>query len=378
MKFLGVDLIINLPNPVTGVRRSDHDRLIDTVRWAEYAEEVGFDAVAIGERHARPFLASAPPVVLSHIAAKTSKVKLLTGVTVLPVLDPFRAAEDYATLDHLSEGRLELIIGKGNDPYQHEFFGYDLADQWARNAENFELLHALWNSESVTWSGTTRPPLVDKISLPRPHQRQIPIWHGSASSTESTELAAKWGAPLFSANGFHPLEKYATLVDHYRERYEAYGHGPASSALVGAGAGGLYVTSRSQDAIETYRPIYSKFLNSEAARHNKTPFTDLDDLLARGPALIGSPEQVIEKVAKYHAAFGHQVLSLGIEGVGVSEPEQKASLELFFAEVAPVLRREFPSSVWDEAPELRDDPLATDPGRYEDQVQEVALAGAGR
>lgn len=378
MKFLATDLIINLPNPVTGARLTDHDRLRQAVDWAVYAEEIGFDAVGVGERHARPFLASAPPVVLSHIAARTSRVRLLTTVTVLPVLDPVRAAEDYATVDHLSDGRLELIIGKGNDPRQHELFGYDLDDQWRRNAENYELLRQLWDSENVSWTGTTRPPLENQTTLPRPHQKDIRIWHGSASSTESTELAARWGAPLFSANGFHPLEKYAALVAHYRERYEAHGHGPAASALVGAGAGGMYVTRRSQDAIEAYRPIYAKFLTSEAARHNRTPFTDLDDLLARGPALIGSPEQVIDKLGRYHEAFGHEVLSLGIDGVGVSQQDQKSSLELFFSEVAPVLRAEYPSQVWSTPPELREDTLAAHPGRYEEEAPDVALAGAGR
>ncbi len=378
MKFLASDLVTNLPNPLTGERRSDHDRLRRAVDQAVLAEELGFDAVGFGERHARPFLSSSPPVLLSYVAARTSRVRLLTTVTVLPVLDPVRAAEDYATLDHLSDGRLELIIGKGNDPRQHELFGYDLADQWHRNAENHDLLRALWDQEEVTWSGSTRPPLENQTTLPRPHQRRITIWHGSASSTDSTELAARWGAPLFSANGFHPLAKYAALVDHYRERYEAHGHGPAASATVGAGAGGLYVTPRSQDAVDAYRPIYAKFLRSEAARHNRTPFVDLDDMLERGPALVGSPQQVLDKLGRYHDAFGHEVLSIGIEGVGVPDADQRASLELFFAEVAPTLRTTFPSRVWEAPPDVRQDPLATRHASYEDSAPDVALAGAGQ
>lgn len=378
MKFLAADLILNTPDPLTGQPTPDHEKLRRTVAWAEFAEQVGFDAVGIGERHTRPFLSSAPAVVLSHIAARTSRVRLLTTVAVLPLLDPLRVAEDYATVDHLSEGRVELVIGKGNDPHQNELFGYDLSDQWERNRENYELLRRLWTEESVTWSGRYRPDLVAATSLPRPYQESIRVWHGSASSTESTELAARWGDPLFSANGFHPLETYGRLVDHYRERYEHHGHGPGASALVGAGAGGLYVARTTQEAVETYRPFYEAFLQTPAAKHNKTPFTDLDDMLERGPALVGSPQQVLDKLHRYHEAFGHEVLSIGIDGVGVSEAQQKDSLELFFTEVAPVLRREVPSRVWNEGPAVTERSL-TGSGRTADgEAANVALVGAGR
>jgi alkanesulfonate monooxygenase SsuD/methylene tetrahydromethanopterin reductase-like flavin-dependent oxidoreductase (luciferase family) len=136
---------------------------------------------------------------------------------------------------------LDIIIGKGNDPDQNELFGYDLDGQWDRNREKYELLRQLLRQEKVSWEGKYRPALSEATTQPRPFQTpSIPIWHGSASSTESTELAAKWGEPLFSANGFHPLEKYAGLIRHYRERWEAYGQDPAD-AVVGAGFNGLYV-----------------------------------------------------------------------------------------------------------------------------------------
>jgi alkanesulfonate monooxygenase SsuD/methylene tetrahydromethanopterin reductase-like flavin-dependent oxidoreductase (luciferase family) len=346
MKFAAANLLLNAPDLVTGETTDPHTKLTDAVRWAVWAEEAGFDAVGIGERHAAPFLSSSPTVLLAHLAAVTSRVRLLSTVTVLPLLDPVRVAEDYATIDHLSQGRVELVIGKGNDPVQNQLFGYDLADQWTLNREKYELLHRLWREEQVTWSGSFRPPLTGATTLPRPFQQPIPVWHGSASSTESTELAARFGEPLFSANAFHPTAKYTRLAAHYRERLAAHGHDPASG-IVGVGCGGLYVAPRSQDAVEAFRPFYRAFLQTPAARHNAPEFTDVEEAIARGPLLVGSPAQVQEKLHRWDDEFGGvEVLQVGIEGIGVGEVAQKASLELFLAEVAPALRAELPSRVW--------------------------------
>src|SRR4051794_41005932 len=348
MRFAAANLLLNAPDLVTGETTDPHTKLTDAVRWAVWAEEAGFDAVGIGERHAAPFLSSSPTVLLAHLAAVTSRVRLLSTVTVLPLLDPVRVAEDYATVDHLSEGRVELVIGKGNDPVQNQLFGYDLADQWALNREKYELLRRLWTEERVTWSGTARPALVEATTLPPPLQQPIPVWHGSASSTESTELAARFGEPLFSANAFHPTKKYADLAAHYRERLAAHGHDPAA-AVIGVCCGGLYVGERSQDAVEAFRPYDRAFLQSPAARHNGPEFTDVEDAIERGPLLVGSPEQVVEKLGRWDEEFGGvEVLQIGIEGIGLPEEQQKASLELFLARAAPVLRAELPSRVWTE------------------------------
>lgn len=346
MKFLAANLLLNNPDPHTGRPADPHDRLQDAVRWARWAEEVGFDAIGIGERHAAPFLASAPTVLLAHLAAVTSRVRLVSTVTVLPLLDPVRVAEDVATIDHLSDGRIDLIIGKGNDPVQNRLFGYELDDQWRLNREKYELLRRLLTEEGVTWSGSFRPPLTDATTLPRPYQQPIPVWHGSASSTESTELAARFGEPLFSANAFHPTKKYTQLAAHYRERLAAYGHDPACG-IVGVGSGGLHVAERSQDAIEAFRPYYRAFLQTPGARHNDPEFTDVEEAIERGPLLVGSPQQVVEKLHRWDEEFGGvEVLQVGIEGIGLPEAAHKASLELFLDRAAPVLREELPSRVW--------------------------------
>jgi alkanesulfonate monooxygenase SsuD/methylene tetrahydromethanopterin reductase-like flavin-dependent oxidoreductase (luciferase family) len=342
MKFLALTLITHLPDPVTGKQLATTERFRQVVRLAQLSEELGFDGFGVGERHERPFISSSPPVVLSHIAAKTSRIKLFTGVTTLSLLDPVRAFEDYATLDHLSGGRLELIIGKGNGAAQAQLFHVTAADQWERNKESYELFRRLWREEKVTWSGKFRPSLVDAQTWPRPLQRPIRVWHGSATSKESVDLAAQWGDPLFSANVTHPIEPYAELIRHYRERWEFYGHDPAD-AVVGAGTAGLYVARSSQDAIATYRPLFDA--RTRFARDHGLPvvFPTLEDAVARSSALIGSPQQIIDKVLRYHEQFRHEVMHVPIDPDGLTDSQHRDSLDLFFAEVAPVLRREIPS-----------------------------------
>ncbi|GAA3526464.1 LLM class flavin-dependent oxidoreductase [Amycolatopsis ultiminotia] len=345
MRFLLITLITHAPDPQTGALAGTADRLREVVENAELAEELGFDGYGVGERHERPFLSSSPPVVLSHIAARTRRIRLFTAVTTLSLLDPVRAFEDYSTLDNLSGGRLELIIGKGNGSAQRELFHVTPEDQWARNAEGYELFRELWRADRVTWSGRFRPSLTDAQTWPRPLQQPIRIWHGSATSRESVELAAQHGDPLFSANVTNPIEPYAELIRHYRERWAVHGHDPAD-AVVGAGTAGFHVARRSQDALATYRPFFRARLEFQRKLGLEPVFPTLEDFAERSSALIGSPEQIIEKVLRYHEQFGHQVVHLSADRDGRTPGEHRAALELFQSEVAPALRRAIPGPSW--------------------------------
>jgi alkanesulfonate monooxygenase SsuD/methylene tetrahydromethanopterin reductase-like flavin-dependent oxidoreductase (luciferase family) len=309
---------------------------------AVMAEELGFDGFAVGERHEDPFISSSPPVVLSHIAARTSRISLFTAVTTLSLLDPVRAFEDYSTLDNLSDGRLELIIGKGNGAAQAELFHVTTADQWDRNREGYELFRQLWASDEVTWSGQFRPSLDKAKALPRPLQQKIRIWHGSATSRESVALAAKYGDPIFSANVTYPIEPYAELVRHYREQWASFGHHP-QDALVGAGTAGFHVAATSQQALADYRLAYETRLAFARRVGLPVVFESLDDFVARSSALIGSPQQVIDKVGRYHEQLGHEVMHLSADADGVTPEQKQRSLELFGSDVAPVLREKIPS-----------------------------------
>ena len=342
MKFLLMTLIAHTPDPVTGEKKRPAERLRDVVDAAVLAEELGFDGFAVGERHEDPFISSSPPVVLSHVAARTSDIALFTAVTTLSLLDPVRAFEDYSTLDNLSGGRLELIIGKGNGAAQAELYHVTTADQWDRNREGYDLFRLLWERDRVTWSGQFRPPLVDAKALPRPLQERIRIWHGSATSTDSVDLAAQHGDPIFSANVTYPIDSYAELVRHYRERWAHYGHDP-EDALVGAGTAGFHVARTSQQAVAEYRPTFEARLAFQRRAGLPVVFTSIEDFLERSSALVGSPQQVIDKVSRYHDRLGHEVIHLSADTDGVTADQKRSSLELFQSDVAPVLRDRIPS-----------------------------------
>jgi alkanesulfonate monooxygenase SsuD/methylene tetrahydromethanopterin reductase-like flavin-dependent oxidoreductase (luciferase family) len=356
VKFIGLSLIANLPDPITLRELTATQRLHEVVETAVLFEELGFDGFGVGERHHAPFLSSAPPLVLSNIAARTRRIRLFTGVTLLSILDPVRVAEDYATLDHLSDGRLELIIGKGNGPEQAELFGLTRDQQWDTLRENHELLRALWGGEKVTWSGRRRPPLDQATTWPRPLQQPIRVWHGSATSAGSVDLAAQYGDPVFSANVTNPIEPYAQLVRYYRERWAHYGHDPAA-AVVGAGTAGFYTAKRSQDAYEVYRPIFAASLARQRRFGLEPVFLTFEDYLERSSALVGSPDQIVDKVGRYHEQLGHSILHLHADRDGLTESQHRDALELFQSDIAPVLRRAIPDPPWPE-PLHRDRPRA--------------------
>ena len=362
MKFLAITLIVHRPDPVTGVRKSTHDRFREVLDSALLAEELGFDGFGVGERHERPFISSSPTVVLSHVAALTKRIRLFTAVTTLSLLDPVRAYEDYATLDHLAGGRLDLIIGKGNGAAQRDLFDVTPEDQWDRNAESYEVFRKIWRQDKVTADTRFRPPLTDAEVWPRPYQRPIRVWHGSATSKESVDLAARYGDPLFSANVTNPIEPYAELIRHYRERWEYYGHDPAQIA-VGAGSAGLHVARTSQQALAAYRPIFEANLAFFKQAGLPVVFETLEDFVERRSALIGSPQQVIDKVHRYHEQFGHTVLHVQADAGGLTESQHRASLELFQSEVALVLRREIPDPPFAWGPVLPAAPITQEPAR---------------
>lgn len=347
MKFQVLDIIPHLKNPVTGETVSTADRLNQVVAMAQRAEELGVDAFAVGERHAGEFISSSPTTVLAAIAAVTDRIRLQTGVTVLSVLDPVRVAEDYATIDQLSRGRLELTIGKGNEVLQYPLFGLDLEHQWDLLAEKYALLRRLWREEGVTWSGRFRAALSEPTTTtPRPFDGPLRIWHGSATTLTSAALAGRWGDPLFTANAIQPRENYAVLLEHYRAEYERHGHDPRQQ-YVGSGSGGLFIANTTQEAIRQYGPVYEALTRNRNVPGNNSPFRDINHAVAEGPALVGSPEQVIDKILSYHALYRHDLQSFSLPTTLPFE-HQLEILERFAREVIPAVRAAAPTTLWEE------------------------------
>jgi len=352
VKFQVLSIVGHAPHPVTGELASAADRLAEVVDVGVAAERLGYDGYAVGERHAGPFLSSSPTVVLGALAARTSRIRLLTGVTVVAILDPVRVAEDYATLDQISRGRVELVVGKGAEAGHFDLFGLDEERQWDLQREKYELLRRLWREEKVDWEGEFRPALKNVTTVPRPYDGPPRVWHGSATSLNSPELAAKHGDPLFTANAIQPRAAYARLIDHYRERFEAYGHDPAH-AHVAAGSGGLLIADTHEQAVARYKDLYEAKVRQSFRPHLEgkagynTPFRTIEDAIADGPQLIGSPQQIIDKILGCHEVYRHDLQSITVDAFGQSTDEQIETLQRFAEEIAPVVRRQAPSTLWE-------------------------------
>ena len=236
-------------NPVTGHTPSEAERIDAIVQIARRADEVGLDVFAIGEHHNPPFFSSSPTTLLAHIAALTERIVLSTAVTLITTNDPVKIAEDYAMLQHLAKGRVDLMLGRGNTVPVYPWFGQDIHKGLELALENYNLLHRLWREDVVDWEGSFRTPLQGFTSIPRPLDDVPPfVWHGAIRTPEIAEQAAFYGNGYFANNILAPNFHFKPLVNLYRERFAHYGHGTPEQAIVGLG-GQAFIAKRSQDAV---------------------------------------------------------------------------------------------------------------------------------
>jgi putative FMN-dependent luciferase-like monooxygenase len=321
-------------DPTTGHTPSEAERIGASVRMAVKAEEVGLDVVALGEHHNPPFYTSSPVAVLSHVAALTSRIVLSTSMTLITTNDPVRIAEEYALLQHLARGRLDLTLGRGNTVPVYEWFGQDIHDGLELAVENYELLHTLWRNDVVDWEGKFRSPLRGFTSTPRPLDDVPPfVWHGSIRTPQIAEQAAFYGDGFFANNLFAPNGHFAPLVNHYRQRYAHYGHGAPEQAIVGLG-GQAFIARRSQDAFEAFRAYFDR---SPVYRHD----ISLEQWAEMSPLSVGSPQQVIEKTMQFREYFGdYQRQMWAMDQAGLPVETVLEQVELLGSEVVPVLREE--------------------------------------
>src|SRR6195952_2652403 len=243
-------------DPTTGRTPTEHERIKNTVAIAKKAEEVGLDVFATGEHHNPPFVPSSPTTTLAYIAAQTEKLILSTSTTLITTNDPVKIAEDYAMLQHLSDGRLDLMMGRGNTGPVYPWFGKDIREGIPLAIENYALLHRLWREDYVNWEGKFRSPLQGFQSTPRPLDGVPPfVWHGSIRSPEIAEQGAYYGDGFFANYIFWPASHYQQLSGYYMQRFEHYGHGTAAQAIVGRG-GQACMRAKSQDAVADFRPYF--------------------------------------------------------------------------------------------------------------------------
>ena len=242
-----------LTDPVTGTLMTQQERYRMIIEGAVAAEAAGFWCASVGEHHFCDYIVSAPPVVLAAIAERTSTVRVGTAVALGANNDPIRLAEDYATLDVISGGRVELVVGRGN-LYEHTFtaFGQDPSQSRRLYEERVVLLVDALHGEQLQWTGETRPPFENFTTQPRVVQERLPVWVGGGSSQESAEFAARAGLPLMLPGVLAPPKAFIPLVQRYRELWDELGHDP-DRCQVGTIAH-TFVSPTSQEAFATAAP----------------------------------------------------------------------------------------------------------------------------
>ncbi|MFI1930861.1 LLM class flavin-dependent oxidoreductase [Streptomyces sp. NPDC020330] len=335
-------------DPTTGRTPTENERIKATLAIAQKAEEVGLDVFATGEHHNPPFVPSSPTTTLGYIAARTENLILSTSTTLITTNDPVKIAEDYATLQHLADGRVDLMMGRGNTGPVYPWFGKDIRQGIPMAIENYALLHKLWREDVVDWEGKFRTPLQSFTATPRPLDGVPPfVWHGSIRSPEIAEQAAYYGDGFFHNNIFWPMEHTRKMVDLYRRRYAHYGHGTAEQAIVGLG-GQVFMRKNSQDAVREFRPYFD---NAPVYGHGPS----LEDFTRETPLTVGSPQEVIERTLTFRDAVGDYQRQLFLmDHAGLPLKTVLEQLDLLGEEVVPVLRKEFanlrPAGVPQSAP----------------------------
>src|SRR5690606_38632894 len=323
------------PDPTTGRTPTEHERIQALTAIARKAEEVGLDVFATGQHHNPPVVPAAPTTHLAYIAAQTERIVLSTATTLITTTDPVLIAENYAKLQHLSDGRVDLMMGRGNTGPVYPWFGKDIRQGIPLAVENYALLRRLWREDVVDWEGRFRTPLQGFTSTPRPLDGVTPfVWHGSIRSPEIAEQAAYYGDGFFHNNIFWPKEHTRRLVQLYRQRYEHYGHGRADQAIVGLG-GQVFMRKNSQDAIREFRPYFD---NAPVYGHGPS----LEEYMAQTPLTVGSPQQVIDRTLSFREYVGdYQRQLFLIDHAGLPLEVVLEQIEILGTEVVPVLRKEF-------------------------------------
>lgn len=306
-----------------------------------YADEVGLDIFGIGEHHRPEFLDSAPAVILAAAAAQTRRIRLTSAVTVLSAADPVRVFQNFATLDLISQGRAEMIVGRGSFTESFPLFGLHFKDYDSLFTEKLGLLLNIRDNEHVRWSGKHRPALTGQGVYPRPLQNPLPIWLGVGGTPESFARAGTLGLPLMVAIIGGETHRFRPLVDLYREAGKRAGHAP-EQLKVGLHSLG-YVAETTQEAVNDYYPGYARAFTQIGRERGWPPVTrahfDAQQGL-KGALLVGSPEEVAEKIARHSEALGGiDRVTFQMDNADLSHAQLRQAIELLGARVAPALRK---------------------------------------
>jgi probable LLM family oxidoreductase len=323
-----------------GLSLNPSERLRRLIEQIEYADKIGLDVFGIGEHHRREFLDSAPTIILAAAAARTKRIRLTSAVTVLSAADPVRIFQEFATLDLLSQGRTEIVVGRGSFIEAFPLFGLRLEDYDSLFAEKLDLLLNIRGNEYVYWSGKYRPSLNGQGIYPRPLQNPLPVWIGVGGTPESFVRAGLLGLPLMVAIIGGETHRFRPLIDLYRKAGMQAGYS-ADQLKVGVHSLG-YVAESTQEAADDFYPGYARTMNQIGKERGWPRMTRANFDAQRGPQgalLVGGPDEVVEKIIRHSKALG-DISRITFMMNPASLPHEKLmqATKLIGSRVAPALR----------------------------------------
>jgi probable LLM family oxidoreductase len=342
---IGIDSFAALvPDPVTGQILTAQERITHLLEEIELADKVGLDQFGLGEHHREEYLDSAPAIILAAAAARTKNIRLTSAVTVLSAADPVRVFQNFATLDLISNGRAEMVVGRGSFIEAFPLFGLKLEDYDDLFAEKLDLLLTLRESTNVTWSGRHRPALTGQGVYPRPLQNPLPIWLGVGGTPQSFIRAGALGLPLMVAIIGGEPHRFRPLIDLYREAGKRSGHAP-EKLKVGIHALG-YVADTDQQASDDFFPGYAEAFTKIGRERGWPPVTrNQFEALRRptGALMVSDPETVAAKLLQMNEALGGiSRISFQMSVASLSHNKLTHAIELLGTKVAPIIRKALP------------------------------------
>lgn len=326
----------HLANPHTGEFISAKQRLQEIIEASKLAEQANIDVFAVGESHQTHFTSQAHTVILGAIAQATERIKIASSATVLSVADPVRIYEDFATIDLISDGRAEIVAGRGSRVGAYELFGYDLAYYEELFEEKLELLMQLNDKEKITWEGQFRPPLINAMIYPQPKNGSLPIWRAVGGPPASAIKAGHMGIPMMLTTLGGPAIHFKPSVDAYRDAARDSGHDVANLPIATTSL--FYVAESSSQAIDEMHPhLNSGFLALRGSGYPRQQVEWSQD--PHESLMVGSPQQIIEKVLYQYELFGHQRFMAQLDFGGVPFAKVMKNIEIIGNDILPAIKK---------------------------------------
>ncbi|PQP81636.1 LLM class flavin-dependent oxidoreductase [Paenibacillus sp. PCH8] len=326
----------HLSNPLTGHRISAQQRINELIETAKLAEEAGLDVFAVGESHQPLFATQAHTVILGAVAQATKTIKIASSATVLSTSDPVRVYEDFATLDLISNGRAEIVAGRGSRLGSYELLGFDVSNYEELFEEKLALLLKINEEERVTWQGEFRAPLHHAEIIPQPLHGKMPIWRAVGGPPASAIKAGLAGVPMMLTTLGGPSTAFKTAVDRYRDAARSAGFDPAGLPISTTSL--MYVAEDSQTALREYYP----HINNASVQLRGSGYPEQQFLAAtdyRDALMVGSPQQIIEKMLYQYEMYGQQRFLAEIDAGGVSMDQIKKNIELLATIIMPAVKK---------------------------------------